>query len=301
MKDHFRETVLLAVPVSIGQLGHVMLGVTDSLMVGRLGEVPLAAAALGHSIFVLMLVFAVGVCNAITPLTAIAAGKNDHEAAGIVFRQGLLVNAAMGLLLVLFTWLISDSLSLMGQLPEVVTLAAPYLRIMGFSFLPMAIFFSFRNFIEGLSFTKPAMVIIILANGVNVFGNWVLIYGKLGMPAYGLIGAGISSLMVEVFAAVTLVAYVLRASSFRRYHPLLQYRSFNRPIIARILRIGLPSGVQYVFEAGSFSFSAVMIGWIGATALAAHQIALSLASVSFMITLGISNAATIRGGNAVGR
>ncbi|MFZ1729791.1 MAG: MATE family efflux transporter [Bacteroidota bacterium] len=301
IKDHLRETTILAIPVAIGQLGHVMLGVTDSLMVGRLGEVPLAAAALGHSIFVLVLVFIVGVCNAITPLTAISAGKNDHEEAGIVFRQGLLVNIAMGALLVLFTLLISDSLAMMGQLPEVVALAAPYLRIMGFSFLPMAIFFSFRNFIEGLSFTKPAMVIIILANGVNVFGNWVLISGNLGMPALGLQGAGFSSLIVEIFSAIVLAAYVLRSPRFRRYHPLLQFRSFNRPIIARILRIGLPSGIQYVFEAGSFSFSAIMIGWIGATALAAHQIALSLASVSFMITLGISNAATIRVGTAVGR
>lgn len=301
LKVHFRETAILALPVAIGQLGHVMLGVTDSLMVGRLGEIPLAAAALGHGIFVLMLVFVVGVCNAITPLTAISAGKNDHEEAAIVFRQGLIVNAVLGVLLVLFTWLISDSLRMMGQLPDVVDLAAPYLRIMGFSFLPMAIFFSFRNFIEGLSFTKPAMVIIILANGVNVFGNWILIFGKFGMPAMGLRGAGYSSLIVEVFSAIVLVAYVLRSSDFRRYHPLLHFRSFNRPVISRILRIGLPSGIQYVFEAGSFSFSAIMIGWIGATALAAHQIALNLASISFMITLGIANAATIRVGNAVGR
>ncbi|MBE0644600.1 MAG: MATE family efflux transporter [Bacteroidetes bacterium] len=301
IKEHLRETTFLAIPVAVGQLGHVMLGVTDSLMVGRLGEVPLAAASLGHSIFVLMLVFAVGVCNAITPLVAIAAGKDNHDEAGIVFRQGLLVNAAFGVLLVIFTWLISDSLVLMGQSPDVVALAAPYLRIMGFSFIPMTIFFSFRNFIEGLSFTKPAMVIIILANGVNVFGNWVLIYGKLGFPALGLNGAGFSSLMVELFSALLLAGYVLRESSFRRYHPLLHFRSINRPVISRILRLGLPSGIQYVFEAGSFSFAAIMIGWLGATALAAHQIALSLASVSFMITLGIANAATIRVGNEVGR
>ncbi len=301
IREHIRETTVLAIPVAIGQLGHVMLGVTDSLMVGRLGEVPLAAASLGHSLFILTLVFAVGVCNAITPLTAIAAGRDDHDEAGIVFRQGLLVNAALGILLVAFTWLLSDFLTLMGQPPDVVVLAAPYLRIMGFSFLPMTIFFSFRNFIEGLSFTKPAMVIILLANGVNIFGNWVLIFGNLGMPALGLNGAGFSSLLVELFSAVALAVYVLRAASFRRYDPLLHFRSVNSAMIRRILRIGLPSGIQYLFEAGSFSFSAVMIGWIGATSLAAHQIAISMASVSFMITLGIANAATIRVGNAVGR
>ncbi len=299
-RDHIRETTTLAIPVSIGQLGHVMLGTTDSLMVGRLGEVPLAAASLGHSVFVMMLVFVIGICNAITPLTAIAAGKNDHDEAGMVFRHGLLVNISAGVLLMFVTWLVSSSLALMKQPPEVVDLAVPYLRIMGCSFLPMTIFLSHRNFIEGLSFTKPAMVIIILANGVNVFGNWVLIYGKLGFPALGLTGAGISSLMVEVFAAIALAAYVQRAGHFRRYHPLLHFRSVRLPMIRRILRLGLPSGVQYVFEAGSFSFSALMMGWIGATALAAHQIALNLASISFMITLGISNAATIRVGRAFG-
>lgn len=300
IRYHLRETIALAVPVSIGQLGHVMLGTVDSLMVGRLGAVPLAAASLGHSVFVLMLVFAVGICNAITPLTAIAAGKNDHDEAGSVFRHGLLVNGAIGAVLVLVAWLLSGWLGLLKQPPEVAVMAVPYLRIMGICFLPMTVFFSFRNFIEGLSFTKPAMVIILLANGVNVFGNWVLIYGNLGFPALGLTGAGISSLIVEVSAAAALAAHVGRSRSFHRFHPLLHFRGISRPMITRILRIGMPSGVQYVFETGSFSSSAFMMGWIGATALVAHQIALNLASISFMITLGISNAATIRVGNAYG-
>ncbi|MBR9974061.1 MAG: MATE family efflux transporter [Bacteroidetes bacterium] len=301
LRTHLRETALLALPVAIGQLGHVMLSVTDSIMVGRLGEVPLAAASLGHGIFILMLVFAVGICNAITPLTAIADGSGDHEQAGITFRQGLLANTVIGALLVISTWLVADLLGYMKQPPDVVDHAIPYLRIMGFSFVPMTIFFSFRAFIEGLSYTKPAMVTILLGNVVNIFGNWVFIHGNLGMPALGLTGAGISSLMVEVFSAAALMLYVLRARAFRRYHPLLQFRSINRPVISRLLRIGLPSGLQYVFEAGAFSFSAIMIGWLGATALAAHQIALNLASVSFMVTLGISHAATIRVGNAFGR
>jgi MATE family multidrug resistance protein len=121
------------------------------------------------------------------------------------------------------------------------------------------------------------------------------------MPALGLNGAGYSSLVVEVFSAIAILAYVLRSSRFTRYQPLLEFRSFNVAMQKKLLRIGLPSAMQYVFEAGSFSFSAIMMGWIGSTALAAHQIAISLASVSFMISLGISNAATIRVGHAVGR
>ncbi|MBR9978914.1 MAG: MATE family efflux transporter [Bacteroidetes bacterium] len=299
--QHIRQTSILALPVAIGQLGHVMLGVADSIMVGRLGEVPLAAASLGHSIFVLLMVFAVGICGAITPLTAIADGRDDPDQAGIVFRQGLLVNTVIAVLLVLVAWVLADTLSLMKQPPAVVSEAIPYLRIMGFSFIPMMMFFSLRNFIEGLSFTKPAMVIMLLANLVNVFGNWVLIYGKFGLPALGLTGAGYSSLMVELFSVTALLLYVIRSRHFRRFQPLLRYRGINRPVISRLLRLGLPSGMQYLFEAGSFTFSAIMMGWLGATALAAHQIALNLASVTFMVTLGIAHAATIRVGNAFGK
>ncbi|MDT8325317.1 MAG: MATE family efflux transporter, partial [Bacteroidota bacterium] len=298
---HLRETIRLAVPVAIGQLGHVMLNVTDSLMVGSLGPAPLAAAALGGSIFILMLVFAAGMSSAITPLTAIACGENRHEEAGIVYRQGLLLNSGIGLLLIAISWLLSHFLDALHQPEHVVILAQPYLQIISFSFVPMMVFMSSRNFIEGQSFTRPAMVVIILANGVNIAGNWVLIYGKLGFPALGLNGAAYSSLLVEVFSAVAIVWYILRSPRFARYQPILEFRSFNTRVQSRILRIGMPSGLQYVFEAGSFSVSAVMMGWIGAKALAAHQIAINLASVSFMIILGISNAATIRVGNAVGR
>lgn len=300
-RQHLRDTVALAIPVSIGQLGHVMLTVTDSLMVGRLGAIPLAAASLGHSIFVLFLVLAIGISSAITPLTAIARGAGDHDEAGIVFRQGLLINALIGTLLIAAAWGVSHFLGRLGQPEPVLELAAPYLRIMGFSFLPMMIFLSARNFIEGLSWTRPAMVIIILANGVNVFGNWVFIYGNLGMPVLGLNGAGYSSLLVELFSAAAIMYFVLHARRFDRYQPLLQFRTFNTRMIRRLLRIGIPSGLQYFFEAGSFSFSAIMMGWIGATALAAHQIAISLASISFMIILGISHAGTIRVAHAVGR
>lgn len=298
---HLRETVRLAVPVAIGQLGHVMLSVTDSLMVGRLGPEPLAAAALGGSIFVLMLVFAAGMSSAITPLTAIACGEGKHDDAGIVYRQGLLLNTLIGVILVAVSWVLSLFLDALNQPDQVVVLAQPYLQIISYSFVPMMVFMSTRNFIEGQAFTRPAMVVIILANGVNVFGNWVLIFGNLGFPALGLNGAAYSSLLVELFSAVAIVWYVMRSPRFARYRPILEFRSFNTRVQARILRIGLPSGLQYVFEAGSFSVSAVMMGWIGAKALAAHQIAINLASVSFMVILGIANAATIRVGNAVGR
>ncbi len=300
-RSHFRETLSLAIPVAIGQLGHMLLGVVDSLMVGSLGATPLAGASLGHSVFVLLLVFAAGVASAITPLTAIADGEGNEEAAGRILRQGILQNVVLGVVLVGATWLVAGVLPLLGQPPDVVGHATPYLRMMGLTFVPMLLFMSLRNFIEGLSITRPAMYIILAANIVNIAGNWVFIYGKFGLPAMGLTGAGLSSFLVEVFACVALFIYVLRSDRFRTHREFARNARYDGALQLRILRIGLPSGLQWLFEAGSFSFSALMMGWIGTVALAAHQISINLAAISYMAILGISNASTIRVGNAMGR
>ncbi len=300
-RDHLKQTIALAVPVAIGQIGQVLLGVTDSLMVGRLGSEHLAAASLGNSIFLLLLVLAVGIAAAITPLVAIASGENKPGECAIILRQGMLTNIGVSILLTVTALLLANFLSYLNQPPGVVTLATPYLRIMGFAFVPMLVFFSARNFIEGLSFTRPAMVIMLTANIVNVFGNWVLIYGNLGFPALGLNGAGYSSLLVEIFIAVAIIIYLHRSSRFDAYRPLFHYRKLRWDVIRRLLSVGVPSGMQFLFEAGSFSFAAIMIGWLGSKYLAAHQIAISLASISFMFILGIAHASTIRVGNALGR
>jgi MATE family multidrug resistance protein len=145
------------------------------------------------------------------------------------------------------------------------------------------------------------MYIMLIANGVNVFGNWIFIYGNLGSDAYGLDGAGYSTLLTRVFMATSMISYVILSGKFKQYDPSLKFRSINRSIIKKLLNIGIPTGFQHMFEVGAFAFSAVMIGWLGSKPLAAHQIALSMASITFMFILGISAAGTIRVGNAVGR
>jgi MATE family multidrug resistance protein len=136
---------------------------------------------------------------------------------------------------------------------------------------------------------------------VNVFGNWVFIYGNLGMPAYGLDGAGYSTLITRGFMAGTMMFYVLYAPRFQEFEPTLKFRNINWPVIKRLIQVGIPTGLQHFFEVGAFSFSAVMIGWLGSKQLAAHQVALSLAAISFMIILGIAAAGTIRVGHAFGK
>jgi len=163
------------------------------------------------------------------------------------------------------------------------------------------IFQTCKQFSEGLSLMRPAMVITLLANIINVFVNWVLIYGNLGMPALHLPGAGWATFSTRVLMALSFILYVLISVQYKPYDPTLHYHKINFSMIKKILKIGIPGGLQYFFEVGAFVGSAIIIGWLGTNQLAAHQIAINLASISFMVALGISAAATIRVGNAVGR
>ncbi len=299
-KESVKETLILSYPVIIGQLGVMMMGVMDSIMVGRVGAAPLAAASLSTGIFILVFIVGIGISIAVTPLVAIAVGARNYEECGLYFRQSLIVNCFTGLILMAVTILSADLLKYLDQPPMVVYHAESYLRILGLSILPASLFNSFKQMIEGLSVMKPAMVITIAANLINVAVNWVLIYGNLGFPALGLDGAGWATFFSRVFMAAALGFYVMRNPYFKQYDIKFNFREFNLPIIKKILRLGLPSGIQYFFEVGAFSFAAIMVGWLGTDQLAAHQIALNLASVSFMAILGISAAGGIRVGNAVG-
>jgi MATE family multidrug resistance protein len=300
-KKYYLSNIKLAVPVAIGQLGHVMLGVVDSIMVGQLGTIPLAAASLVNSLFILILIIGIGMTLAITPLVAFAQGARNNDECGIVLRQALLINSIFAIILSLLVLFTAEFIHLLDQPQQVVTEARTYLQILSASILPFMIFQTYRQFIDGLSDTKPAMYVAIAANVVNVFGNWIFIYGNLGVEAMGLDGAGISTLFTRIFMAAAIMLFVMRSKKFKQYDPTLKFRNINVAIIRKIVKLGLPTGFQYFFEVAAFSFSAIMIGWIGSVELAAHQIAISLASTTYMITLGISAAATIKVGNFYGQ
>ncbi|MGE5432920.1 MAG: MATE family efflux transporter [Syntrophomonadaceae bacterium] len=298
---HFKNTAKLAYPVAIGQMGHVMMGVVDSLFVGKLGAVPLAAASIANSLFFLIFVVGLGVTFAISPLVAIASSSNKLKECGLILRNGLVINITVAFLLISVILTGSGFLKYLNQPGDVARLAAIYIRIIGFSILPMMIFQTFRQFIEGLSIMRPAMIINIVANVVNAFGNWVLVFGKLGLPALGFEGSAIATLITRCFMAIVITVYVLRSERFKKFDLKLGIKNLNARISKKILGIGFSSGFQYFFEVGAFSSAAVMIGWIGTLPLAAHQIALNLASIPYMAATGISAAAAIRVGNATGR
>ncbi len=276
------------------------MGVVDSIMVGTLGSAPLAAAALGNSITLLIFIVGIGVSFAVTPLVAISVGANKYSDCGIFFRQSLLVNLTFGLILMAVTLICSELLIYLDQPAEVLAPAKSYTRILGLGALPVMLFQTYKQFIEGLSVMKPAMVITILANIINAFTNWTLIFGNLGFPALGLDGAGWATFTSRSFMAISLMLYVMNKKFFKQYDVTFHFKNINLPVIKKILSLGLPSGIQYFFEVGAFAFAVIMIGWLGTEQLAAHQIAINLASISFMVVLGLSIAGGIRVGNAVG-
>ena len=300
-KTEIKKTLSLAYPVIIGQLGFIMMGVVDSIMVGSTGAVPLAGASVGNSLFILIFIVGLGLSMAVTPLVAIAVGGNRYEECGILFRQSLLVNMIAGLVIALIIVICSDLLIYIDQPGAVVAQAQSYSKILGLSVIPSMLFATYKQFIEGFSIMRPAMVVVLLANLVNILFNWVLIFGKLGFPALGLDGAGWATFASRVFMALLLMFYVMRAKLFKDYDVTFHFKSINKKIIRKILALGLPSGMQYFFEVGAFSFAVIMVGWLGTYQLAAHQIAINLASISFMCAIGVSAAGSIRVGNAVGR
>lgn len=300
LKTHFNETISLATPVVIGQVGITMMGVVDSAMVGRVGDAPLAAASISQGFFFIITVIGLGIVYAITPLVAIAVGSADHETPSKVFRQGFWVSLITSVILGFVIYFGVDLIRYMDQPPEVTELALSYTRILSLSIPPMLLFTCYKQFIEGLSFTRPAMVITILANVVNFAFNWVLIYGNLGAPAMGLDGAGLATTGSRLFMFGALAYFVHSSREFKRFDlkifPFSGLDTHGR----EILRIGLPSGFQYFFEVGCFAASAFMVGWIGKDDLASHQIAMNVAATTYLVCLGLSTAGTIRVGNALG-
>ncbi|PSL03923.1 MATE family efflux transporter [Cecembia rubra] len=300
-KDNFSKTFNLAFPVMLSQLGQVLVGVADSMMVGRLGAEPLAAASLANSIFFVVLMFGIGVSMAMTPLVAMADGKNNPKRISRLFNHGLSINLASGLMLFLLIIMASPMLYHLNQPVEVVILAIPYLAIITFSLLPFMLFQTLKQFAEGLSQTKQAMYITLICNAVNVFLNWVLIYGNLGFPEMGLNGAGWATLISRVMMGLFMCYYVFKSKRYLPYQLSFKLKRLSFPMVSKMLRIGVPTGFQFIFEVGAFSSAAIMMGWIGVTALAAHQIAINLASISYMMASGLSTAAMIRVGNQLGK
>ncbi len=302
-RRHLKETLHLAWPVIIGMMGFNLMGLIDSLMIGDLSYVHLSAASLATGVFNILTIIGMGLSFALSPLVAEADSADRPGRVADLLRQGTYVGLITAVVLGFGVYYAAEILYWLDQPEQDVVLADSYLRILSYSVVPLLVFMIFKQFSDGLSLTRPAMYITLLGLLVNVVGNWLLIYGYWGLPRLELDGAGWGTLLSRLVMMVAMVAYVVRGQSFGRYRLAEGWGRLNRPLMRRIAALGLPSGFQHFFEVGAFVGCTLIIGWMDEASAnrAAHQIVLQLASVSFMIVLGFSAAATIRVGSALGR
>ncbi len=291
---HVRENLKLAVPVMLSNLGHVLMGLCDNVMVGHVSALSLAAAGLANVAFNVLLLFGIGVSYAITPLVATADGEGNDKQITDTMRHGLVVNVVNGILLACVVVFGKEVLYHLNQPREVITLSLPYLRIITFSLIPVLIFQSFRQFAEGMSNTRIALIVVLGSNVLNVILNYILIYGHLGFPALGLNGAGYATFISRIIMAVGIIVYLYYHPRFKKFRTAFIPGVYSTSILRRLLHLGIPSGIQFIFEVTAFDFSLIMMGWLGSNALAAHQIVINLATLSYMVTSGLAAAGTIR-------
>lgn len=278
----------------LSQAGQVLVQQVDNMMVGSVGTVELAAAAFANSVFVIGLVFGMGFTFGLTPLVGHAWAQNNHKNAGILLNNSFYINLILSLVLAGMMWSLSYFFDKMGQPPEVVQMSVSYYRILVISFIPFVLFFTFKQFAEGMADTKNAMIITLVANLVNVVFNYAMIFGKFGFPVMGLDGAGYATLISRSIMPLMFLYLFMKREKYRGYYrtALKARPSWTR--IKELSNVGLPIATQILLEVAAFAISGVMMGWLGVVPLAAHQIAIGLASVTFMVVTGIGSGTTIR-------
>ena len=296
----FSYNLKLAYPVIIGMIGHTLVGFVDNAMVGQLGTSELAAISLGNSFVFLAMAFGIGFSTAITPLIAESDAKKNKSNTKSILSNGILVCIFLGAVLTIIVLIAKPIIYYMGQSEEVVNLAYPYITLVAISLFPLIIFQSFKQFSDGLSFTKIAMISTVIANLINVVINYILIYGKFGFPKLELVGAGIGTLISRVIMVLIIIYLIKSNPKINQYLDNLFSLKYSSIITKKIINLGYPSALQMMFEVGFFISGIWVCGIIGINYQAANQIALNLSSLTFMVALGLSVAATIRIGNQKG-
>jgi MATE family multidrug resistance protein len=296
----FSYNLRLAYPIILGMLGHTVVGIVDNIMVGKLGPTELAAVSLGNSFVFIAMSLGIGFSTAITPLAAQADGKKSIEEGRSAFHHGLYLCTILGVFLFGLIFFSKPLIGFMGQPDNVVELAKPYLDIVAFSLIPLIIFQGYKQFADGMSETKYSMWATILGNIVNVVLNYLFIYGIWIFPELGIVGAGIGTIASR-FVMLGYMHYVMKKKErFRPFFDGFSLKNIKRKVNIEIIRLGAPSAMQMFFEVALFTGAIWLSGLLGIMNQAANQIALSLATFTFMFAMGLSVAATIRVGNQKG-
>lgn len=296
----FSYNIRLALPIITGMLGHTIVSIVDNVMVGKLGPAELAAVSLGNSFVFIAMSLGIGFSTAITPLVAEADGKKNIEEGRSAFHHGLYLCTILGVILFGIIYFSKPLISFMGQPEHVVTLAKPYLDIVAFSLIPLIMFQAYKQFADGMSETKYSMWATILGNITNVVLNYLFIYGIWIFPELGIVGAAVGTIASR-FVMLGYMHYMMNKR--KKFHPFFKgfsLQEINREVNLKIIKLGTPSAMQMFFEVALFTGAIWLSGRLGTTSQAANQVALSLASFTFMFAMGLGVAAMIRVGNQKG-
>jgi multidrug resistance protein, MATE family len=302
LRTEARQTITLAIPIIIGELAQMALHIIDSAMVGAISYKQLAASALVINAMNIPFVAGIGMTISVSQMVSLAHGRRDAAMVSHYFYNGFILCALTALLISGTLFACRPLLAHLGQDAEVVQLAMPFMRLMAISIVPMLLFMTLKQFADGLEFTKTAMLLSLAGMPVNIFLNWLLIYGHWGFPKLELAGAGWATLITRSLMFFVLAAVILKHQKFRRYITVSKSQWYlQSKTLRELLHIGVPSSLQIGMEAGAFAVSGILIGTFGAVPQAAHQIALSCAAFTFMVSMGLAQAGSIRVSNAFGR
>lgn len=296
----FKYNLKIAYPVILGMLGHTLVGFVDNVMVGKVGVSELGATALGNTAIFIAMSFAIGFSIATTSLVAMKDEAGDRQAVQSILNHGMLLNLILGIILFLLMFFVEPVMRFTGQSEKVITLAVPYTHLVAFSLIPLGIFTTFKQFADGLSMTKYAMYVTLLANLVNIFFNYLFIYGNWGCPKLGVLGAGVGTLISRIVMPIMLYYMLKRLEKSKTYVTHISFKHIQSSMLKKISSLGLPTGLQMIFETGVFTAAIWISGMLGENQLSANQIALNLASMTFMVANGLGITAMIRVGNQLG-
>jgi len=307
LRDEFRPMFTLALPVVLAEMGWMTMGMVDTLMVGRLGPEAIGAVGLGTSVFMGVSIFAMGLLLGLDTLVSQAFGANDIDACHRWLLHGVVLALGLSLPIMALLFWISSGLDAWGLDPGVLALTRPYVEIVTWSVPPLLLYASFRRYLQGMGVVRPVMLALLGANLVNVFVNWLLIFGHLGAPAMGVAGAAWATVLSRVAMMGALLATILyRERDARRLTPgrtggVFGVMTIELAWLRKLLGLGLPAAAQLTLEVGAFAAATALAGRLAPASLAAHQIAINYAALTFMVPLGIASAGAVRVGHAVGR
>lgn len=293
-KQHIKSLVLLGLPIIIGQLGNIVTGLADTVMVGQHSTDELAAASFVNNVINAFIILGTGFSFNYTPIIGEHIAINKRIAIGGWLKNSLMANTTTTALILLVLFLIYINVGYLGQPEELMPLIRPYYLVLLSSVLFVMLSNTFRQFVEGIMDASISMWVLTLVNAINIAGNYVLIYGKCGFPELGLLGAGISTLLSRIIMLLLFVAVFVRQEKYKPFRKGFLVTPFRKAYWKRLNLIGWPIAFQQGIEAATFCITTIMIGWLGGMALAAHQVAIAVSTVSFTIYLGLGSAVAIR-------